>query len=1192
MAREIVITSVPRGVRPGRTGFQIAMQTAGLREDVCDQLESLGIYRHLPPGGGPNPVCYFHRFVQTGIGPLQVLGRVADAGADYSSRSNKLAHLIAIEAAELAGLRHSSPAAVLSAVEGRLARTWPGGPEERQQPFGLAGMPAVGPRICSAWQQSTGDAGWGGVLAEQAVKNKPVLVIAPDSSPEWCLRLLNLFAEALALVPEERRWGVTFDTTILSTAPVLWRGTYAGSPESGARQPGLTVVDLAQRSPVPAEWAGLPLVQVSRSGAPAPTRGGTRVPGVPALPGARGEKGPPIPPSIDDGPITVPATTSGVPPVPGRGGRKVRSGAESEPSNDWQAKVAWVVVAVIFLIAVSIGTFFGFDVPGRYKEKRARKIINAWADQADGKKPEGSDDPTIDTWLTAFGEMKPKANADPSTGLTRNAVQSVLPLLNSALLTATVTWDTIDTAKKVSGLISRLQALRTGQLDAAGLAAIGLVPQGVDQSATGLSVQWVNELVRAGQLKGNEANLISEFQRRVDALRPLAALVAHPKKAVPEGSRGLQSALEFVVIDSSQRERIAELAKAIADKPALLSEAKTVANLQEKLAAIPAPAPRGAAGSQLNPAGPNGEGQTDPASDREGRSDPSEEKKTEEKKNNQSAWDELVKQAKSASAASESREWPEPGTSVPLVSNIPKVDDLDWKGIKIILGEVENAWQPKAVLLSGGTNSEKGWSLTGQPGGGAEKTWGKIVVCDEDGQPGKKKLVFIADKDAPYICGFVPITFEWSAAPAESRRTDRLQVAKRPQALAWKTRGAKTWSELAGMAAGDPADAGAGQAPPATPGEGILEIQLEPWIAACSPQLVVRATNPASQSVELTLRHDKPGRTIDSLFQRAVGTVDLVFRSQKHDLKDHPLVERFRWEVSGKGTNEQLSVKPVDLTRREKLALIEVTSSQVKSMKGSRWCDIVREVLTLHLNEEIMKKLFTDEVGKRIGTKEINRLADTDWELRTNEITISNLTDKIKKKDIDPQMRQKWEHDKEDLSEKTSRLENKLKDLSNEVTKFSPWARLPVTKEKPLAEWKRMAVDYVADPGRRFARPAAAQGKPAGEQGAEIRRMALDPACVVRFLETEANWVNTVKESFLDPSMPSKAEQNELIALLVLANLDKMIVAKTDPEGVRQAFAVPISECFRATLEVTWAIEGEDPLRVPVATVSAAQKQP
>lgn len=269
MAREIVITSVPRGVKLGRTGFQVAMQTAGLRDDLASQLEKMAGYRHLPTGV-PNPVCYFHRLTKTFAGQVSVLGRIVDAGVDFSNRSNKLAHMVALEAADMGQVGSSSPAAALAAIEGRLASTWPGPPEERQSPFALAGIPASQAARCGMWQQVAGDAGWAGVLAERAVRGQPTLVIGPDSSPASCRRMLALFQEALAIVPQPKRWSVTFDTTSLSPEGVLWRGTYAGSPESQVAQPGVLVIDLTRPQPIPQNLAAGDLVKIAREGPPAP----------------------------------------------------------------------------------------------------------------------------------------------------------------------------------------------------------------------------------------------------------------------------------------------------------------------------------------------------------------------------------------------------------------------------------------------------------------------------------------------------------------------------------------------------------------------------------------------------------------------------------------------------------------------------------------------------------------------------------------------------------------------------------------------------------------------------------------------------------------------------------------------------------------------------------------------------------
>ncbi|MBM4021823.1 MAG: hypothetical protein FJ284_06205 [Planctomycetes bacterium] len=295
MAREIVITSVPRGVKLGRTGFQVAMQTAGLRDDLSAVLEKMAAYRHLPPGSGPNPVCWFHRIARTVAGQVHVVGRIGDAGVDFSNRSNKLAHMVVLDPADVGQVAHSSPAALLAAVEGRLATTWTANPEERQVPFSLTGIPASQAAACQTWRQVLGDAGWAGVVADRAIHQQPTLLIAADSSPTSCRRMLTLFAEALAVVPAAKRWAITFDTTTLAPDGILWRGTYAGSPESHASQPGLLVIDLLRPQPIPATMASGEFVQIARHGPP-------KAPVLAATPGQR--PGAPPPPAI-------------LPPIPG-----------------------------------------------------------------------------------------------------------------------------------------------------------------------------------------------------------------------------------------------------------------------------------------------------------------------------------------------------------------------------------------------------------------------------------------------------------------------------------------------------------------------------------------------------------------------------------------------------------------------------------------------------------------------------------------------------------------------------------------------------------------------------------------------------------------------------------------------------------------------------------------------------------
>lgn len=440
MAREIVVTSVPRGVKLGRSGFQVVMRTAGMREDLTESLEALAVYRHLPPGAGQNPECLFHRVVKAGGGQFHVLGRVVDAGSDYSNRSNKLAHLVALDQQELGPLRQSSPAALLQAIDGRLARTWPGGPEERQQPFAVGSAPAVNPGPCVLWRDATGDAGWAGLLADRAAKGQPTLIIAPDSSPAWCRRLLALFAEALAFVPVAKRWDVSFDTTVISSAPVLWRGTYAGSPESMNRHPGLVVIDLARRPQVPVESAGLTLVADARAGRLA------EPPPPIEICGATGRRPPAGGGRKPDDIFDDLEYDSRPPPPPG--GVSPGPGWSRPPAKKPKSKtglfvmIGGIVAAVLLLVAV-VGGLVAWSLYHGHQVAQAEQRIQAWAAVADGNPPQGPE-PSFADWTLVYQipAEPPKVErnaAAPAAAVPDQArLKNVVKLVNLALLSAPI----------------------------------------------------------------------------------------------------------------------------------------------------------------------------------------------------------------------------------------------------------------------------------------------------------------------------------------------------------------------------------------------------------------------------------------------------------------------------------------------------------------------------------------------------------------------------------------------------------------------------------------------------------------------------------------------------------------------------------------------------------------------------------
>jgi hypothetical protein len=147
---------------------------------------------------------------------------------------------------------------------GFLETTWEG--EPRLLPSGR--MPPKGNvthGVCRTWQDLTGDSGWAGVVAEATLAdpNRPVYLISDLGSDA-----LALFAEAMALLPQEYRWAVLFSTyyaTVPQGMTCHWRWLVRGSAEVKAAQkiPNALVLDL---NPGMGQAEGGGLVEAARTG--------------------------------------------------------------------------------------------------------------------------------------------------------------------------------------------------------------------------------------------------------------------------------------------------------------------------------------------------------------------------------------------------------------------------------------------------------------------------------------------------------------------------------------------------------------------------------------------------------------------------------------------------------------------------------------------------------------------------------------------------------------------------------------------------------------------------------------------------------------------------------------------------------------------------------------------------------------
>ena len=228
MAHQIIATSVPKGL-DGVSGYQTVLKSAGIPPRVFDRLKNRSGYSHrFPHGDSRNPVIFIHRIEELAGARWHVLGCIRDAGSDHTGRSNFLAHMLAVDAAEARG-KPGGPVAAASA-RGCFRDKWDGPPEPAAAAKVLVAADRP-PRSddTPAWAASGLDPGLAGDLAAAAMANGRVLLVTRPGDD-----VLALFADAMRMVEPSKRWGVTFNTCAIEDFDGTWkaiRADLAGSSE-------------------------------------------------------------------------------------------------------------------------------------------------------------------------------------------------------------------------------------------------------------------------------------------------------------------------------------------------------------------------------------------------------------------------------------------------------------------------------------------------------------------------------------------------------------------------------------------------------------------------------------------------------------------------------------------------------------------------------------------------------------------------------------------------------------------------------------------------------------------------------------------------------------------------------------------------------------------------------------------------
>lgn len=875
---------------------------------------------------------------------------------------------------------------------------------------------------------------------------------------------------------------------------------------------------------------------------------------------------PPPPPRDDQGP-TIP-----LPPPPPRPVEVVA--IEQHPDieasgtdggrGSWRLWLVGGGAATIGLVMALIVAEVVVRARGVKEPFAARRLLAEWAMQSDGRPPAGTSAPVARTWLAAWSAPVPKADRRRRAGFKQRDVERLLPFLNSALLTETVTPDTVATAEGVERLVVDLDALSRGAIDAVGLEAIGVTLPIADEAVRAILVEWVNQLVDEDRFIDGPGGPIQEVQDSVDGLAPLAALVWEGDGAtVWLDEQTVERALGFVLTDQQDWRTIDALVESILARRDLLAGATSLDGLRERLArSIRRPDPE-----PMPPIpDPTGKDPTPAENPRERTVDNARVR----------AWSSFIGRVEAAARTRPT--WNGDSDPVVLVDRISEGEALDWAAVEIKLGRV-GAWQPRAERVDSG-EALPAWRLLGLPPDD-DRHWGTVRVQADATSPRQQSLVFVAERDAPWVCGMLPVVL--IHAELSDRVSPPLWVAGEPRALRWTAGDSVTWADLNGMrggrdpeAAREPEDEPRATAP-ALP-EARISLDSPPWLARCLPrfELTVDAPVDGTLDADVVRRARNPGREAGP-----AATIDLAFH-----FGVRRFVERFRWREAAEGAGLGVVVvsdEPVPFPQRGSGGRVV---DRLDRVPVSQWCDVVRAVILDRVGGEGQRVLL-EEMSKRIGVEQINGLRDQQriqegkvTTLRTAEQALKNLQ---QQQNVNPAKITQQEEKVEAARRALDTLDARIQANEAEVGRCSPWVYPAVDRDsrgaeerRPFIEWRQMAADYVVESGTYF-KTHAGRG---GEQA--VREAVVDPAFVRAFLEKHRAWTARVEAS-LTENVETKTEQNEWLALLVLAHVD----AAAEPTGLRSAFSVPVADCLAATLVLDWIIPGRrEPLPMPVATVS------
>ncbi len=232
MPLQLIFTSAPQGLTPGRSGYCTVARHPAIPDRLAQLLESVGTPHERPEGE-----TFTFRTLEAGGKNWCVLSRFVARGLDYTQRDNRLAHHLIFSLEEAAVL--PPPAAIAGRWKG-WRNEWSGAPtwlEGEERPLQMETQTPLTPAV--TWREETGT----GAKAAWLVNASGPAAVGILNPPET-LRLLRLLAEASALLGKSS-WAATFTTDAATTGSegFLWAVNSTSAP---------AIIDFATAKSLPA----------------------------------------------------------------------------------------------------------------------------------------------------------------------------------------------------------------------------------------------------------------------------------------------------------------------------------------------------------------------------------------------------------------------------------------------------------------------------------------------------------------------------------------------------------------------------------------------------------------------------------------------------------------------------------------------------------------------------------------------------------------------------------------------------------------------------------------------------------------------------------------------------------------------------------------------------------------------------